>query len=67
MYYINTVLIEVYLLYFTESAIVRELGKPTLHAEKSRPNSLYLKAVKGAPLGSALLNPKFWKSVLLKV
>ena len=51
---ITTVLIEVYLLCFTESVSLRDIGKPTSSAEISSPNSLYLKAVKGAHLESAL-------------
>ena len=48
------IIIEVFIQRFTESVSLRELGKPTSRAEISSPNSLYLKAVKGALLGSAL-------------
>ena len=47
-------IIEVYLQFFTESVSPRDIGKSTSPAEISSPNSLYLKAVKGAHLGSAL-------------
>ena len=53
-YYIIPVIIEVYLKCFTESVSLRELGKPNSRAEISSPNSLYLKALKGAQTGSAL-------------
>ena len=49
------VIIEVYLQCFTESIRLRDIGKPTSRAEKSSPSSLYLKAVKGVHLGSALI------------
>ena len=52
--FITTVIIEVYLQCFTESVSLRDIGKPTSRAEISSPRSLYLKAVKGAHLGSAL-------------
>ena len=52
--FIITVIIEVYIQCFTESVTLRELGKPTLRAEISSPNSLYFKAVKGAHFESAL-------------
>ena len=48
------VIIEVCLQCFVESVSLRDLGKPTSHAEISSPNFLYLKAVKGAPIGTAL-------------
>ena len=41
-HYIITEIIEVNLQCFTESVSLRELGKPTSHAEISSPNSLYL-------------------------
>ena len=53
-YFITTVIIEVYLHCLTESVSLRDLGKPTSRAEISSPSSLYLKAVKGAHIGSAL-------------
>ena len=49
------VIIEVYLQCFTESISLRDIGKPTSRAEISSPKSLYLKAIKGAHLGSALV------------
>ena len=39
---------------FTESVSLRYISKPHSGAEKSSPISLYIKAVKGAHLGSAL-------------
>ena len=45
------VIIEVYLQCFTESIILRDIGKPTSRAEISIPSSLHFKAVKGAHLG----------------
>ena len=54
LYFITTVKTEVYLQCFTESVSLRDIGKPTLRAEISSSSSLYLKAVKGAHLGSAL-------------
>ena len=53
--FIVTVIIEIYLQCSTESVILRDLGKPTSRVEKSSPNSLHHKAVKGAHLGSALI------------
>ena len=55
-YFITTVIIEVYLQCFTESVSLRDIGKPTSRAETSSPSSLYLKAVKGAHIGSALIS-----------
>ena len=54
LYFITTVIIEVYPQYLTESVSLRDIGKPTSRAEMSSPSSLYLKAVKGTHLGSAL-------------
>ena len=54
LYCITTVLIEVYHLCLFESVCLRERGKPTSRVEINGPSFLYLKAVKGAPLGSAL-------------
>ena len=54
LYCITTVLIDVYLQCFTESVSLRDIGKPTSRAEISSPSFLYLKAVKGTHLGSAL-------------
>ena len=55
LYFITTVIKEVYLQCFTESVSRRDIAKPTSRAEISSPGSLYLKAVKGTHLGSALL------------
>ena len=48
------VIIEIYLQCFTDSVILRDIGKPTSRAEISSPSSSYFKAVKGAHIGSAL-------------
>ena len=50
--FLYTVIIEVYSQYFTESVSLRDIGKSTSRAEIS--SSLYLEAVKGAHIGSAL-------------
>ena len=55
LYFITTVIIEVYLQCFIESISLRDIGKPTWRAEISSPSSLYLNAVKGTHLGSALI------------
>ena len=55
LYCITTVLIEVYLQCFTESVSLRDIGKPTWCAEISSSSSIYLRAVKGAHPGSALM------------
>ena len=57
LYYITTVLIEVYLLCLPESVSLRDIVEPTSRAEISSPGSIYLKAVKGAHIGSALEVP----------
>ena len=54
LFCITTVFIELHLQCFIESVNLRDLGKPTSRAEISSPSSLYLKAVNGAHLGSAL-------------
>ena len=54
-----TVLIEVYLLCLIELVSLRDIGKPTSRAEMNIPSSLYLKAVKGTHLGSALFVVSF--------
>ena len=54
VYFITTVIIEVYLQFFTESTSLRDIGKPNSRAEISSPNSKYFKAVKVAHIGSAL-------------
>ena len=61
LYCIATVLIEVYLLCFIDLVSLRDIGKPTLRAEISSPSSSYLKAVKRAYLGSALLNENCYR------
>ena len=55
LYYITTIIIEVYLQCFTESVTLREIGNFTSRAEMGSPNYLYFKAVKGAQVGSALI------------
>ena len=47
------VIIEVNLQGFTESVSLRYTGKPISRAQIRSPNSLCLKAVKGAHIGSA--------------
>ena len=54
LYFLTTVIIEVYSQCFTESVSLRDIGKSTSRAEISSPISLYFKAVKGAHIGSAL-------------
>ena len=54
LYFITTVIIEVYSQCFIESVSLRDIGKSTSRAEISSPSSLYFKAVKGAHIGSAL-------------
>ena len=54
LYFLTTVIIEVYSQCFTESVSLRDIGKSTSRAEISSPSSLYFKAVKGAHKGSAL-------------
>ena len=54
LYFITTVIIEVYLQCFTESVSLRDIGKPTSRAEISTPSTLYHKAVKRSHLVSAL-------------
>ena len=56
---LTPVIIEVYLQCFIESVSLRDIGKPTSRAEIRSPNSLYLKAVRGAHIGSALFNLVF--------
>ena len=70
LFFITSVLIEIYLRCFTESVSLRDIGKPTSRAEICCPNSLYFKAAKGAHNGSALIHykktekkqvrPQFW-------
>ena len=53
LFLITTIILEVYPLCVSESVSVRYLGKPTSRPEII-PNSLFLKAVKGAHLWSTL-------------
>ena len=55
LYFISTVIIEVYLQCFNESVSLKDIGKPISRAEISSPSFLYFMAVKGTHLGSALL------------
>ena len=52
--FLYTAIIEVHTQCFTESVSLRDIGKSTSRAEISSPSFLYLKAVKGAHIGSAL-------------
>ena len=54
LYFLTTVIVEVYSQCFAESVSLRDIGMSTSRAEISSPSSLYLKAVKGAHIGSAL-------------
>ena len=54
LYFLTTVIMEVYSQCFTESVSPGDIGKSTSRAEISSPSSLYFKAVKGAHIGSAL-------------
>ena len=54
LYFVFTVIIEVYSLCFIESVSLRDIGKSTSRAEISSRSSLYFKDVKGALSGSAL-------------
>ena len=54
LYFITTVIIELYLHCFIESVSLRDIGKPTSRAEISSHSSLYHKVVKGAYIGSSL-------------
>ena len=54
LYFLTTVIIEVYFHCFTESVNVRDIGESTSRAQLSSPSSLYFKAVKGAHIASAL-------------
>ena len=55
LYFLTTVIIEVYSQCFIESVSLGDIGKSTSRAEISSPSSLYFKAVKGAHIGSALI------------
>ena len=55
LYFLTTLLIEVYSQCHTESVSLRDIVKSTSRAEISSPSSLYFKAVKGALSGSALM------------
>ena len=48
LFFITSVIIEIYLQCFTKSVSLRDIGKSTSRAEISSPGSLNLKAVKGA-------------------
>ena len=52
--FFTTVIIEVYLQYFTESVSHRDISTPNSLAEISSLSSVYLNAVRGAHIGSAL-------------
>ena len=54
LYFLTTVIIEVYSQCFTESVSLRDIGKPTSRADISSSSSLYFKALKEAHNGSAL-------------
>ena len=54
LYFITTVIIEVYLHCFADSVSLRDIGKHTPRAEISGRSSLYLKAVIGANIESTL-------------
>ena len=54
LYFLTTVIIEVYSQCFSESVSLRDIGKSTSRAKISSPSSLYFKAVKGAHIGSAI-------------
>ena len=54
LYFLTTVIIEVYSQCFIESVSFSDIGKSTSRTEISSPSSLYYKAVKGAHIGSAL-------------
>ena len=54
LYFLTTVIIEVHPQCFSESVSLRDICKSTSRAEISSPSSLFLKAVKGAHIGSAL-------------
>ena len=48
LYFLTTVIIEVYSQCFIESVSLRDIGKFTSRAEISSSSSLYFKALKGA-------------------
>ena len=54
LFFITTVIIEIYLQCFTELVSLRDIGKPSSRAEICSPNSLHLKSVRGAHNWSAL-------------
>ena len=54
LYFLTTEIIEVYSQCFTQSVSLRDIGKSTSRAEISCPSSIYLRAVKGAHIRSAL-------------
>ena len=65
LYFLTTVIIEVYSQCFIESVSLRDIGKSTSRAEISSPSSLYFKAVKGDHIGSALTGATRLHSFLL--
>ena len=54
LYFLTTVIIEVYSHGFLGPVSLRDISKSTSRAGISSPSSLYFKAVKGAHIGSAL-------------
>ena len=66
LFFITTVITEIYIQCFTESASLRNIGKPTSRAEISSSSSLYLKAVNGAYNGSALGTMPLMTSCLIR-
>ena len=54
LYFLSTVIIEVYSQCFTESVSLRDIGMSNSRAEISSASSLYFDAVNGAHVGSAL-------------
>ena len=54
LFIFTTVIIDVYFQCSSESVSWIDLGKSTFRSEIRIPGSIYLKAVKGAQLGSAL-------------
>ena len=52
--FLYTVIMKVYTTCFIESVTLRDIGTSSLLAEIGSPSSSYLKAVKGAHIGSAL-------------
>ena len=65
LYFITTVIIEVYRHCFTKSVSLRDIGKTTSRVEISSTSSFFLKAVKGAHLESAFVHipPTFIRKI----